>query len=216
MNAGLLPGLQSESSAVNRGLYRRAGKRALDILLSMVALIVLLPFFLIFAAAIKLESPGPVFYIQDRLGRCGKVFRAFKFRTMTDAPRVPNREIHPGDPELTRVGAFLRRFKLDELAQLFNVLAGQMSVIGPRPALTRQLEEYDAVGLRRLLVKPGLSGLAQVNGNIYLPWPERWKWDARYVDDCSLGLDLSIIWRTIAVQIRGEEKFLRSPDDRRA
>jgi undecaprenyl phosphate N,N'-diacetylbacillosamine 1-phosphate transferase len=216
MDADLLRRLQTESEAVRRGFYRRAGKRLLDIVLSVLALIVLLPFFLFFALAIRLESPGPVFYVQERLGRLGRTFRALKFRTMTDSPRVPDREIHPGDPELTRVGAFLRRFKLDELAQLFNVLIGQMSVIGPRPALPRQLAEYDSVGLRRLLVRPGLSGLAQINGNIYLSWPERWKWDAQYVDDCSLGLDLSIIWRTIAVQIRGEEKFLRPPEERRA
>jgi undecaprenyl phosphate N,N'-diacetylbacillosamine 1-phosphate transferase len=216
MDADLLRRLQTESEAVRRGFYRRAGKRLLDIVLSVLALIVLLPFFLFFALAIRLESPGPVFYVQERLGRLGRTFRALKFRTMTDSPRVPDREIHPGDPELTRVGAFLRRFKLDELAQLFNVLIGQMSVIGPRPALPRQLAEYDSVGLRRLLVRPGLSGLAQINGNIYLSWPERWKWDAQYVADCSLGLDLSIIWRTIAVQIRGEEKFLRPPEERRA
>jgi undecaprenyl phosphate N,N'-diacetylbacillosamine 1-phosphate transferase len=214
MSADLTRDLRNESAAIRRGFYRRYGKRLLDIVLSILALIVLLPFFLVFAVAIKLESPGPVFYIQDRLGLCGKIFRALKFRTMTHVQRVPDREIHPGDPELTRVGAFLRRFKLDELAQLFNVLAGQMSVIGPRPALTRQLAEYDAVGRRRLLVKPGLSGLAQVNGNIYLSWPERWKWDAQYVDACSLRLDLWIIWRTIAVQIRGEEKFIHPRDER--
>jgi undecaprenyl phosphate N,N'-diacetylbacillosamine 1-phosphate transferase len=112
---------------------------------------------------------------------------------------------------LTRPGAFIRRFKLDELAQLYNVLRGEMSVIGPRPALPRQLAEYDAVGRKRLQVRPGLSGLAQIHGNIYLSWPERWVYDARYVAECSLGLDLWIIWRTIAVAIRGEEKFLVHP-----
>jgi undecaprenyl phosphate N,N'-diacetylbacillosamine 1-phosphate transferase len=132
---------------------------------------------------------------------------------MTHAPRVPDHEILPADPEVTRVGAFLRRYKIDELIQLVNVLKGEMSVVGPRPALPRQLAEYDETGRKRLWVKPGLSGLAQVNGNIYLTWPERWQYDARYVENCSLSLDLWIIWRTIAVMTLGEEKFLHSPSD---
>ncbi|MBN1440976.1 MAG: sugar transferase [Anaerolineales bacterium] len=197
------------------GFYRRCGKRGLDLLLSLAALILLGPFFLIAALAIRLESPGPVLYIQERLGCKGKIFNAYKFRTMVHAPRIPNREIHPGDPELTRVGAFLRRYKLDELVQLFNVLRGEMSWVGPRPALPRQLAEYDENGRKRLWVKPGMSGLAQVRGNIYLSWPERWKYDAEYVDRCSLGLDLWIIWRTIAVMFLGEEKFLEHPQSKK-
>ncbi len=199
------------ASEAPRGFYRQYGKRLLDLFLTILALIVLAPFFLIAALVIRLESPGPVFYVQERLGMHGKIFRAFKFRTMTHAPRTPDREIHPGDPELTRVGAFLRRFKLDELVQVFNVLRGEMSWVGPRPALPRQLAEYDANGRKRLLVKPGMSGLAQVHGNIYLSWPERWVYDARYVDECSLRLDLWIIWRTIAVMVVGEEKFRKDP-----
>jgi undecaprenyl phosphate N,N'-diacetylbacillosamine 1-phosphate transferase len=199
-----------------KNFYRRCGKRWLDVVLSILAIIVLLPFFLIIAVLIRLDSPGPVLFFQERLGFNGKIFRIPKFRTMTDQTRTPDREIHPCDPELTRVGAFLRRYKIDELVQIFNVLLGQMSVVGPRPALPRQLAEYDENGRKRLMVKPGLSGLAQVHGNIYLSWPERWKWDARYVDECSLGLDLWIIGRTIAVQIRGEEKFLEIPENRKA
>ncbi|MGB7539198.1 MAG: sugar transferase [Anaerolineales bacterium] len=198
-----------------RGFYRRYGKRLLDFFLSILALLVLSPFFLIAALAIRLESPGPILYVQDRLGMHGKIFRAFKFRTMTHVSRTPDHEIHPGDPALTRVGAFLRRYKLDELVQVFNVLKGEMSWVGPRPALPRQLAEYDANGRKRLRVKPGMSGLAQVHGNIYLSWPERWVYDARYVEECSLRLDLWIIWRTIAVMIVGEEKFLRDPDNQK-
>jgi undecaprenyl phosphate N,N'-diacetylbacillosamine 1-phosphate transferase len=198
-----------------RGFYRRIGKRLLDIFLSTLSIVVFLPFFLVVAAAILLESRGPVLYVQERLGWKGKVFQAYKFRTMTDVPRVPDHEVMPDDPALTRVGAFLRRFKIDELAQLVNVLRGEMSVIGPRPALPRQLTEYDDNGRKRLLVRPGLSGLAQIHGNIYLTWPERWVYDARYVDECSLGLDLWIIWRTIAVAIRGEEQFLVRPDGKK-
>ncbi|OGO08492.1 MAG: hypothetical protein A3K46_01150 [Chloroflexi bacterium RBG_13_60_9] len=199
-----------------RGFYRRAGKRLLDIILSLLAILALTPLFLIMALLIRIESPGPILYIQERLGWRGKIFHALKFRTMTHHPRTSDHEVMPDDPELTRVGAFLRRYKLDELAQLFNILWGQMSVVGPRPALPRQLEEYDANGRKRLLVKPGLSGLAQIHGNIYLTWPERWKYDARYVEECSLGLDLWIIWRTIAVTIRGEDKFLEHPDGKKA
>jgi len=207
--------MESESAPLPATFYRRFGKRLLDIVLSILALIVLFPFFLIMAIAVRLESPGPILYFQDRLGLRGKIFPAIKFRTMTHAQRTPDHEILPDDPEVTRVGAFLRRYKLDELAQLINVLKGEMSVIGPRPALPRQLEEYDAAGRRRLLVKPGLSGLAQIHGNIYLTWPQRWQWDARYVDACSLGLDLWIIWRTIAVMFVGEDKFLQTPDSKK-
>jgi undecaprenyl phosphate N,N'-diacetylbacillosamine 1-phosphate transferase len=195
------------------GFYRRYGKRLLDIILSILALVVLFPFFLLMAVAIRIETPGPIFYVQDRLGRFGKIFHAIKFRTMTHAERVPDHEVLPADPDVTRVGAFLRRYKLDELIQLVNVLKGEMSVVGPRPALPRQLAEYDENGRKRLLVKPGLSGLAQINGNIYLSWPQRWQYDARYVENCSLSLDLWIIWRTIAVMTLGEEKFLHSPSD---
>jgi undecaprenyl phosphate N,N'-diacetylbacillosamine 1-phosphate transferase len=194
-----------------RGFYRRFGKRLMDVFLSILSIAAFLPLFLIMAVIIRLDSPGPVFYVQDRLGYRGKIFKALKFRTMTNVPRTADHEVLPDDPELTRPGAFIRRFKLDELAQLYNVLRGEMSVIGPRPALPRQLAEYDAVGRKRLHVRPGLSGLAQIHGNIYLSWPERWVYDARYVAECSLGLDLWIIWRTIAVAIRGEEKFLVHP-----
>jgi undecaprenyl phosphate N,N'-diacetylbacillosamine 1-phosphate transferase len=205
----------SENGADCGGFYRRYGKRMLDIILSVPALIVLLPLFLVLAIAVRLDSPGPVFYWQERLGLRGKIFRAVKFRTMTDVPRRSEREILPDDPEVTRVGAFLRRYKLDELIQLIHVLRGEMSIIGPRPALPEQLAEYDGNGRKRLSVKPGLSGLAQVNGNIYLTWPQRWIYDARYVDACSFGLDLWIIWRTIAVMIFGEKKFFRLPDSRK-
>jgi undecaprenyl phosphate N,N'-diacetylbacillosamine 1-phosphate transferase len=210
------PGGKAPVAGGNGGFYRRFGKRGLDIVLSILAITVFLPFFAVMAAAILLDSPGPVFYVQERLGWKGRIFRALKFRTMTHVPRTSDHEIHPDDPDLTRVGAFLRRYKLDELAQLWNVLAGQMSVIGPRPALPRQLAEYDENGRKRLLVRPGLSGLAQVHGNIYLTWPERWIYDARYVDECSLRLDLWIIGRTIAVAIRGEEKYLVHPEAKKA
>jgi lipopolysaccharide/colanic/teichoic acid biosynthesis glycosyltransferase len=193
------------------GFYARRGKRALDIFLTILALVVLSPFLLIFAVLIRLDSPGPIIFRQERLGRGGKTFLAWKFRTMTDRPRVPDREILPADPEVTRVGGFLRRFKIDEWPQIYNILAGDMAIVGPRPGLPRQIAEFDAAGRRRLLVRPGLTGLAQVMGNIYLSWPERWQYDAHYVDTLSLRTDLAIILRTISVMIVGEKPFLEKP-----
>lgn len=193
------------------GWYARFGKRALDLFCAILALIVFSPLWLLAILLIRLDSPGPIFYFQERIGRYGKVFHVVKFRTMTDKARVPDREILPADAELTRVGNWLRRFKVDEWPQIWNILKGDMSIIGPRPALPRQLAEFDDAGRKRLLVRPGLSGLAQVYGNIYLSWPERWQYDARYVETLSLGLDVWIILRSASVMIRGEEKFLVKP-----
>jgi undecaprenyl phosphate N,N'-diacetylbacillosamine 1-phosphate transferase len=196
------------------GFYARVGKRALDILCAILALVVFSPVWLVVILLIKLDSRGPIFYWQERLGLGGRIIRVAKFRTMTDRLRVPDREILPTDSELTRVGGWLRRFKIDEWPQIWNILKGEMSIIGPRPALVRQRTEFDDAGRRRLLVRPGLSGLAQVYGNIYLTWPERWQYDARYVDTLSFRLDVWIILRSASVMIRGEEKFLVRPDSK--
>jgi undecaprenyl phosphate N,N'-diacetylbacillosamine 1-phosphate transferase len=196
------------------GWYARFGKRALDLLCAILALAVFSPVWLAVILLIRLDSRGPIFYWQERLGLGGRIIRVAKFRTMTDRPRVPDREILPTDAELTRVGAWLRRFKIDEWPQIWNILKGEMSIVGPRPALVRQLAEFDDAGRRRLLVRPGLSGLAQVYGNIYLTWPERWQYAARYVDTLSFRLDAWIILRSASVMIRGEEKFLVRPDSK--
>jgi lipopolysaccharide/colanic/teichoic acid biosynthesis glycosyltransferase len=126
---------------------------------------------------------------------------------MIHRPRISDREIIGRDPEVTRVGYWLRRFKIDELPQLVNVLKGNMSLVGPRPALPDQLVVYDNVAMKRLIVRPGLTGLAQVNGNIHLSWPERWCYDAEYVEYLSFKLDIGIIYRTIAVVVFGENRF---------
>ncbi len=189
-------------------MYRKFGKRVFDLVLSILTLITLAPIFVLVALLIILTSRGPVFFVQDRIGLNGKVFKAYKFRTMIHRPRIPDHEIIGRDPELTPVGYLLRRFKLDELPQLFfNVLKGDMSIVGPRPALPAQLSEYDEFALRRLEVRPGLTGLAQVNGNIYLPWSERWKYDVFYVDNLSFWLDIQIIVRTLFVIVLGEKRF---------
>jgi undecaprenyl phosphate N,N'-diacetylbacillosamine 1-phosphate transferase len=193
--------------------YRRRGKRLLDLLLAGLLLLALLPVATVAALLIWLTSPGPVVFVQPRIGKGGRVFRAYKFRTMLDRPRRPDphHEIVGRDPEVTAVGYWLRRFKLDELPQLVNVLRGEMSLVGPRPALLPHLAEFDALARRRLLVTPGLTGLAQVHGNIYLPWPQRWRYDAHYVEALSLRLDLWILVRTLGVILWGEACWLHEP-----
>lgn len=190
-------------------MYRTVGKRFLDLAIATPILILVAPLLAIVAVLIRLDSRGPVFFLQDRLGYQGRIFRAYKFRTMTDRPRIPVKEIYGRDDEVTRVGYWLRRFKIDELPQLLNVLVGDMSVVGPRPALPRQINEYDEPSRRRLLVLPGLTGLAQIHGGAYLSWPERWAWDVEYVDRLTFGLDVAILCRTFGVVLLGEERYLR-------
>jgi undecaprenyl phosphate N,N'-diacetylbacillosamine 1-phosphate transferase len=183
------------------------GKRLFDVVCSAIGLALCLPLFAVLAAWIRIDSPGPVFYTQTRLGRHGRFFRLFKFRTMTARPRNTMSDLVLCEAEITRLGRFLRRFKLDELPQLWNVLCGDMSVVGPRPALPAQLDELNEVGQKRLLVRPGLTGLAQVHGNVYLPWEERWKYDAEYVERLSFTLDCWIVWRTLLTIATGEERW---------
>lgn len=191
--------------------YRQWGKRCVDLLISIPIALLIAPLMVLAALLIKLDSRGPVMFVQDRLGRYGRTFRTYKFRTMTDRQRTSHQEVLPGNAEVTRLGHWLRRFKIDELPQILNVLNGDMSVIGPRPALPEAISTYDQNGLQRLLERPGLTGLAQVNGNIYLSWPERWIYDAQYVATLSLLLDLQIVFKTIGVVLLGEERFLVKP-----
>lgn len=191
--------------------YRTFGKRLLDLCVSVPALLAVAPLFAAIALAIKLTSRGPVFFVQERLGRDGLTFRTFKFRTMTDRQRTSHQEIFGKTDEVTAVGFWLRRFKLDELPQLWNIVNGDMSLVGPRPALPAQLAEYTDLARRRLLARPGLTGLAQVHGNIHLSWPERWIYDADYVSRVSFALDVWIIARTVAVVMLGEDRFLKKP-----
>jgi len=188
-------------------------KRAGDLLLAAVALLTLSPLMLAAALAIKLTGRGPIFFHQHRAGRSGRSFPLIKFRTML-AGRTPDpQELVPlNHPEITTVGRWLRRTKIDELPQLFNVLAGHMSVVGPRPTLPDQIERYDLFERRRLQVRPGCTGLAQVNGNIALPWSERIKWDVYYVDNYSFCMDVKILLKTVVVIVAGEQRFVRHID----
>ncbi|NQV23635.1 MAG: sugar transferase [Rhodopirellula sp.] len=192
--------------------YRSGAKRLFDLAVILPVFLVISPVLLIAAAVVKLDSRGPVFFNQERLGRYGKTFLTYKFRTMTHRERETVTEILPGHSEVTRVGQWLRRFKIDELPQLLNIVNGDMSLVGPRPALPDHINEYNADGLKRLLERPGLTGLSQVNGNIYLSWPDRWFYDAQYVDSLSFLQDMAIILKTVAVILLGEERFLKKPN----
>lgn len=191
--------------------YRTFAKRLLDLSVSVPALMLVAPMFAVIAVAVKLTSRGPVFFVQERLGRNGQTFRTYKFRTMIDRQRMSHQEIYGKTDEVTAVGYWLRRFKLDELPQLWNIVNGDMSLVGPRPALPAQLAEYTDLARQRLLVRPGLTGLAQVHGNIFLSWPERWQYDAEYVARVAFLLDAWIVARTIGVVVLGEERFLKKP-----
>ncbi len=186
--------------------FQRFLKRATDIVVSVIGLTFLAPVFLLIAAAIKLDSPGPVFFRQERVGKDGRIFRIFKFRTMIQnaADHPLGYHTHDSDPRVTRVGRFLRAYSLDELPQFFNILAGDMSLVGPRPTLPYQVEKYTDFQRRRLLVPPGVTGLAQVNGRNQLTWPQRIERDVWYVDHWSYGLDLKILWQTVGVVLRRE------------
>jgi undecaprenyl phosphate N,N'-diacetylbacillosamine 1-phosphate transferase len=201
--------------------FALAVKRVLDIVAAASGLILLLPLLLLIAIVIKLSSAGPVFYLQERAGLRGKRFRMLKFRTMVEDAEQTGSGLYVAeeDPRITRVGKVLRRFSLDELPQLLQVLTGEMSLVGPRPALPYHVESYTAQQARRLLMRPGLTGLSQVNGRNLLSWPERIERDVWYVDHFSLLLDAQILLRTPAVWLSGDglygqrEKFFLSGHD---
>ena len=192
-------------------MYQYFFKRLLDICISSIALLFLSPALLLIVLLIKIDSTGPVLFKQIRLGKDNKTFTVYKFRTMTDKDRVVDRVIYKGDPDVTRLGEVLRRFKIDEIPQLFNVLLGDMSLIGPRPCMPEMLEQFDDNGKYRTKVLPGLTGLAQVNGNIYLDWKDRWQYDRRYVENISFFLDCIIILKTLKILLKGEDKFIKKP-----
>ncbi len=183
-----------------RGLPRVA-----DLALAALGLLVGAPIVAVAAAAIKLTSRGPVIYRQQRVGREGQEFEVYKLRTMRMGadPVGVGTPVLEDDPRLTRVGRFLRRFSLDEIPNLVNVLRGEMAIVGPRPTLAAQVELYTPSQLRRLEVKPGLTGWAQVNGRAGIPWEERIELDVWYVDNRSPRLDLRILGRTFRMLTTG-------------
>jgi len=207
--------------------FARGTKRISDIMIAALTLTLLSPFWLLIALLIKFDSKGPVFYAQDRVGMDGRIFVVFKFRTMRmDADSEIHREYQRkfiagdaaanvgddeepayklrNDPRITRVGRMLRRLSLDEVPQLFNVLRGDMSIVGPRPPIPYEVEAYELRHRRRLDMKPGLTGLWQVSGRNRLPFEEMVKLDLFYIENWSLLFDVKIILRTVMVMLRGD------------
>jgi lipopolysaccharide/colanic/teichoic acid biosynthesis glycosyltransferase len=197
---------------VDQPLRTPLWKRAEDLALGIPALLVASPVVAAIALAIVIEDGRPAFFIDERVGLGARSFRMFKFRTMRrDAiAEGLGRLVRTGDPRITRVGAFLRRWSLDELPQLINVVRGDMSLVGPRPTYRQQVERYTPAHRSRLRVKPGITGLAQVSGRNDLNWRARIEWDLRYVDRLSLVLDLFILARTPLVVLRGIGLYGRS------
>ena len=180
-------------------------RRVLDIVVSALALALAAPVLALALAAIKLESRGPAIYRQRRVGKDGRRFDVLKLRTMVDGAEHVGAglAIDAGDARITRVGALLRRSSLDELPNLLNVLRGEMSLIGPRPTLPAQVEQYSERQRGRLAIKPGITGWAQVNGRAALPWSQRIELDLYYIEHRSLALDLRILARTPALVLAG-------------
>ena len=194
-------------------------KTAFDRVFAATALVLLSPLFVILCVIIRCSDGGPAFFRQVRVGKDGRPFILFKFRTM-----VPDAEVAEGqlaalnetdavlfkirnDPRITRVGSWLRRWSLDELPQLINVLRGDMSLVGPRPALPEEAALYRDHVRRRLVVRPGLTGLWQVNGRADLSWEESVRLDLRYVENWSFVLDLQILWKTLSAVLRGSGAY---------
>ena len=182
-----------------------AVRRAFDLLISLTATIVTAPVVVLLAAAIALESRGHPIYTQTRVGRDGRTFAIYKLRTMVSGAEFigAGLAIQEGDERITALGRFLRRYSLDELPNLWNVLRGEMSIVGPRPTLQVQVEQYSERQRGRLAVKPGITGWAQVNGRASLPWSERIELDLWYVEHRSLALDARILARTLVMVLTG-------------
>ena len=185
-------------------MYKRFWKRFIDTLLSLIAFIILSPLLLITALAVKISSPGPVLFKQQRLGLHGKVFTIYKFRSMTDA-RDENGELLPDEVRLTKFGRALRSTSLDELPELWNIFKGDMSIVGPRPLLVRDVAYMDAQQHRRHEVRPGLTGLAQVTGRNALDWDTKLALDVSYVQRVTLAGDLKILFATVGKVVRREQ-----------
>ena len=184
-------------------------KRAFDLAVAIPATIVLAPVMAGIAAWVRIDSPGPAIFRQRRAGAFGRPFTCLKFRSMVDGAegKGAGLKVTEDDDRITRAGRVLRRLSLDELPQLINVIRGEMSIVGPRPTVPAQIEHYDAVQRRRLLARPGLTGLAQVRGRAAIPWSERIALDVEYVDNWSFALDLRIIAETVRVVLRGDGQY---------
>ncbi|KPJ56696.1 hypothetical protein AMJ49_04205 [Parcubacteria bacterium DG_74_2] len=176
-------------------------KRQVDFIIALLSLVILSPLFFVVAFLIKIDSKGPVFFLQKRPGKDAKLFTVIKFRTMVDGAEKFGLDLNKDNPRITRFGRFLRRWHIDELPQLINILLSQMSLVGPRPPMISQVNIENKFEQKRFLVKPGLTGWAQIHGGNLLSWEERVKYDVLYVKNYSVWLDLKIflisVWKII-------------------
>ncbi|MBR5614075.1 MAG: sugar transferase [Clostridia bacterium] len=191
-------------------------KRAFDLFCGIILLIlmIIVPLLIVIPITIRLTSKGPAIFTQERIGRDGKVFKIYKFRTML----LPEKSINPdGSPmtseqRITKVGRVLRKTSLDEIAQIFNIINGTMSIVGPRPTLPYQVERYTERQAGRHKMRPGVTGLAQVNGRNDLTWTEKIEYDLEYIEKFSLWLDIKILFRTVLVVLKQEGIAFTKPD----
>ena len=187
----------------SNGLYSKLIKRFMDFLIAALSIIIFSPLLIILAILVRVKLGGPVIFKQERPGLNGKVFKLYKFRTMTDA-KDENGNLLDDEYRLTSFGKKLRSTSLDELPELYNILKGDMSIVGPRPLLVKYLPLYNDEQKRRHDVRPGLTGLAQVSGRNAITWTEKFNKDIEYVDNVSLGLDISIFFKTIYCVLKKE------------
>lgn len=186
-------------------MYKHFFKRFFDFLLVLLALIVLSPFLLVITIILHIANKGAgAFFTQERPGRNGKIFKVIKFKSMTDE-RDSEGNLLPNDQRITKIGKFIRKFSIDELPQLINVLKGDMALIGPRPLMPRYLKLYSREQMRRHEVRPGITGWAQVNGRNNITWTEKFKLDVWYVDHLTMWLDIKIIFMTIKNVLAGKD-----------
>lgn len=187
----------------NNGIYNRFIKRILDFLLSFISIVLLSPIWIVIAILVKIKLGSPIIFRQDRPGKDESIFHMYKFRSMTDE-RDKNGKLLPDEMRLTTFGKILRSTSLDELPELFNILKGDMSIVGPRPLLVKYLPLYTEEQRRRHLVKPGITGLAQVNGRNAISWESKFELDCEYVRRVTFIGDLKIVFKTISTVFRRE------------